>query len=257
MSNKAGTNDGFTIAAIGLLAMCVVTFDHEAMGHGGACLALHGHILTLSSSVFRCSVPSPMIDFAGPAANVLCGVVALAVRLLVPLRFVKLRLFLLLITGFSFFWEGEYLIHAMHRRDGDLYFALQGWLGSLTISQRWIGAVVGLGIYLLSINLTARALLDLCAEAKESRRAARIVWFSATIGATLAALAYHGNVSGDLRDAVLEIGAAAVPLLFIPIRNRQRSVSDPECVISRSYPLIVLAIVVYAVFLATLGRGIT
>jgi hypothetical protein len=75
---------------IGLLAMCAVTFDHEAMGHGGACLALHGRILTLSSSVFRCDIPSPMIDSAGPTVNILCGLVALAVRLLLPLRLVKL-----------------------------------------------------------------------------------------------------------------------------------------------------------------------
>jgi hypothetical protein len=27
-------NDLFTVAAVGVLAMCVVTFDHEALGHG-------------------------------------------------------------------------------------------------------------------------------------------------------------------------------------------------------------------------------
>ena len=257
MFNQAETNDRLTIAAIGLLAMCIVTFDHEAMGHGGACLALHGHILTLSSSVFRCDIPSSVIDAAGPAVNIFCGLIALAVRLLLPRSLIKSRLFLLLVTGLSFFWEGGYLIHAMHRRDGDLYLFLESWLGSVTVWQRWIGAAVGAALYLLSARLTSRGLLEFWPEPEKSRWAARTVWLSATVGAALAALAYHGNVSGDFRDAVLEIGAASIPLLFIPMRSRQRSSGDADRTIVRSYPVIALAIAIYAVFVATLGRGMS
>jgi hypothetical protein len=62
-------SDRLTAAAIGLLAMCIVTFDHEALGHGSACLLLHGHIRLLTSSLFRCDVRSGWIDPAGPFAN--------------------------------------------------------------------------------------------------------------------------------------------------------------------------------------------
>src|SRR5512140_3013315 len=104
MAEATENNDWPTVAAIGLLAMCVVTVDHEALGHGGACLALHGRILALSSSVFRCDRYSGLIDAAGPASNMLFGLIALALRSAVPLHAVKLRLFLVLTTALSFFW---------------------------------------------------------------------------------------------------------------------------------------------------------
>jgi hypothetical protein len=56
-SRAPDRNDELTIAAIGLIAMCLVTFDHEA-GHGSACLLLRGHMSFLTSSLFRCDVPS-------------------------------------------------------------------------------------------------------------------------------------------------------------------------------------------------------
>jgi hypothetical protein len=250
-------NDWLTVAAIGLLAMCVVTVDHEALGHGGACLAVHGHILMLSSSVFRCDRQSGLIDAGGPMTNILFGLIALALRLVAPPRLIKLRLFLVLVTAFSFFWEGGYLIHAMHREDGDLYFFAQRWLGTVTVWQRWIGAALGVAFYLLSALLVARALMILWPEAKKARSVARTVWLSATIGAALAALAYAGGVKGDLQDAVLEIGAASLPLLFIPIRSRQHPDASQVALIARSYPVIILAVALYALFVATLGRGLT
>ena len=49
----------------------------------------------------------------------------------------------------------------------------------------------------------------------------RTVWISASAGAAVAALAYTGHGWGDLIDAVLEIGGASFPLLFIPLSDRQ------------------------------------
>jgi hypothetical protein len=248
-------NDWLTVAAIGVLAMCLVTFDHETLGHGGACLALHGHILALSSSVFSCSARSGLIDAAGPLTNILCGLIAWAIRGAMPQRAIKTRLLLGMVTAFSLFWDGGYLIHAMHRQDGDLYSFAQWWLGTVTIWQRVVGAVLGLALYLLSVWLTARALLDLCPDAKKARSVARIVWLSATIGAALAAWVYTGGVERDLRDAVEEIGIASFPLLFLPIRNRLSSEGHPAAAITRSYGVIILAAAVYATFVLTLGRG--
>lgn len=211
----------------------------------------------LSSSVFRCDQQSDLIAVAGPAANILCGLIALAVRFVMPPRFIKLRLFLVLLTGLSFFWEGGYLIHAMHHQNGDLYFFARWWLGTVAVWQRWIGVALGLALYLLSMRLTARALLELWPEAERARSVARTVWLSAATGAALAAFVYTGGVKGDLRDAVLEIGAASFPLLLIPIRSRQHAEDYPVAVIARSYPVIILAGAFYAAFVATLGRGLT
>jgi small basic protein len=253
MAGTTAKNDWLTVAALALLAMCTVTFDHEALGHGGACLLLHGHIRLLTSSLFRCDIYSKWIDAAGPAMNLFVGILALIARILVPIRFSKIRLFLILLTAFSFFWEGGYLIHAMHRQNGDLYFFVRSLLGNVTVAQRWIGAALGLALYLATIRLTARAFLTITPSASAARAVARTSWLSAALGATLAATA--GGVRG-LPDAVMEIGLASFPLLFIPVHQREMpdALSSPP--IARSYPVAALALIVFAVFVATLGRGI-
>ncbi|HSM97283.1 MAG TPA: hypothetical protein VLT91_14665, partial [Rhizomicrobium sp.] len=83
------SNDTLTVAALALIAMCAVTFAHEALGHGGLCLLLGGRIDLLSSSIFRCSLRSGWIDAAGPAANLVVGFAALVARLAAPPGFAK------------------------------------------------------------------------------------------------------------------------------------------------------------------------
>ena len=108
MSKESAKNDLPTVAALALLAMCVTTSAHEALGHGGTCLALGGQIRLLTSSVFRCSLSSGWIDAGGPISNLVCGLLALIARKLTPSRFSRTRLFLILVTALSWFWEGGY-----------------------------------------------------------------------------------------------------------------------------------------------------
>lgn len=251
--NDSLKNDWLTIAAIGLLAMCMGPFDHEAFGHGGVCLLLGGHIRLLTTSLFRCDVRSIWIDPAGPAMNLFVGLSALIVRTLLPLRFSKTRLFLILVTAFSFFWEGGYLILAMLRQNGDLYFFAQYMLGHVTVAERLIAAALGLALYMATSRLTSRALLTTALNAKAARAVARTVWLAATMGIILAAAA--GRWRG-FSDAVMEIGLASFPLLLIPHDKHEMpgTVSSPA--ITRNYPVIALALIVFAVFVATQGRGI-
>jgi hypothetical protein len=248
-------NDWLTVAALGLLAMCIVTADHEALGHGGACLALGGHIRILTSSIFHCSLRSGWIDPAGPAMNLLGGILALIARAFVPRHRVKTRLFLILVTAFAFFWEGGYLIHAMHRQDGDLYFFLNFMAGPVTVEQRGIAAAIGLAFYILTWRLTSSALLTVTADVGAARAVARTAWLAATLGAAIAAACAAGLGWQDLQEAVMEIGLASFPLLIIPLRGRP--VPDAVPALARSYPVVILSVVVFAAFVATLGRGMT
>ena len=257
MSSPENKNDWLTIAAVAVMAMCLVTFDHEALGHGSACLLLHGHIVLLSSSIFRCSVRSDWIDPAGPLANLLMGTLALLCLRLVPPHRPTLRLFLILITAFSYFWEFGYLIHAMHQRFGDLYFFAEFLLGHVTVWQRAIAIVVGLTFYVVSARIISRGLLQLWPQAHIARNVARIAWISASVAAAIAALAYKGHGWGDFHDAVLEIAGSSFPLLFIPLRNRRMEHARPSPAIPRSLGTIVLAAIVFALFVASLGRGLT
>ncbi len=249
-------NDGPTVAALGLLAMCVVTFDHEALGHGSACLLLGGHIRLLTSALFHCDVKSGWIDPAGPGMNLLMGAVALAVSRLVPARRAALRLFLLLVAAFSFLWETGYVMHAMHRGEGDLYFFARFLLGEVTLWERWAAGALGLALYVSTAWLVSDRLSALWPDARAARAVARTAWLAATVGAALAALAYRVHDWGNLRDAVLEIGAASFPLLFIPLRSARPVAPQPPVVIARRPAVIGLAAVVYLLFVATLGRGL-
>jgi hypothetical protein len=266
MTAPENKNDWLTAAAIGLLAMCIVTFDHEALGHGSACLLLHGHIRLLSSSLFRCDARSGWIDPAGPAGNLLMGTLALVSLRFVPERLLNFRLLLILITAFSYFWEGGYVMRAMRRRDGDPFFFAQFLLGHVTAWERWVAAGAGLVLFVFAARLTSNALLKLWPQARVARAVARKAWTGATMGAAIAALAYAGpGWAGNLRDAVLEIGLASFPLLVIPSGplgplsprgSRRVEEAQPSAFLARSTITIVLSAVIYAIFVASLGRGI-
>lgn len=251
-----GRNDRLTVVAIGLLAMCLVTFDHEALGHGGACLALGGHIRILTSSVFRCDLHSVWIDPAGPLGNLLMGALALAVVHAVPRRSAGIRLFLILVACFSLFWEAGYVIDAMRSRHGDLYFAGQDFLGEPSTGWRIAAAFAGVSLYVITARWASGALSVLWPGAAQARGMARTAWTAAFLGAALAALAYSGEGFDDLRDAVLEIGASSWPLLIIPRSNRSAAEVPPAAVIGRSWQFISASAAVYAIFVATLGRGL-
>jgi hypothetical protein len=150
-------NDLLTVAAIAIIPMCVVSFDHEALGHGSACLLLQGHIRLLTSSLFYCDTRSGWIDPAGPVSNLLIGTLALLSLRSVPARWLKLRLGLILVTAFSFFWEGAYLIRAMLKRDGDLYFFAEFILGEVSALQRCAAVAGGIVLYIFAARITVAA----------------------------------------------------------------------------------------------------
>ena len=253
MIESKNKDDLPTVAALGLLGMCLVTVAHEAVGHGGTCLLFGGRIRLLTSSVFQCSVLSGWVDAGGPIVNLICGLLALIARKLTPPAFTRTRFFLMIVTALSWFWEGGYTIHAMHRQDGDLYDFAQHLLGHVTLAERWIFAALGLGLYLYTVRLTSRALLTFAPSA-QARKLARASWIAAALGATLAGSLGPGY--GDLRDAILEVGMASFPLLLIPRNGYEKASAPPDSTIARSPVLITVAIVVFGAFAASLGHGI-
>ncbi len=156
MTFETNRNDGLTVSALAILAALTVTVAHEALGHGGACLALGGHITRLSSALFRCDISLPWIDAAGPAMNLLAGTLALILSHCV--KSIPLRLYLILVTALSYFWDGGYLAQAMLTQKGDLYFASRDLIGGPADAWRLGGGVAGIGLYLAAVRLTSGAL---------------------------------------------------------------------------------------------------
>jgi len=243
-------NDTLTIAAIAILAMCLVVVDHETIGHGGACLALGGRITLLTTSLFQCDTASIWASPAGPAMNLLMGGVALLLSRAAPRG--PWKLFLILITAFSWFWEGGYLMQAMLMQKGDLHELAHYYLGDLTPLQRAVIALPGLALFALTTRLTARALGDLFGETAATRAAARTSWLAATAAIGLASFAgQHGFE--NIRDSLLEIGGASIPLLFMRMTAPEDACALPA--IPRSFAIITAAVIVFAGFTFTQGHG--
>ena len=247
-------DDIATVAALGVIASCVVAFGHEALGHGGACLALGGRVLLLTSSLFRCDIASPLIDLAGPLTNFTIGALAFVAGAALPRRFAAFRLLLLLVGVFAWFWEGGYLVQAMALKSGDSYFAARDMApASLRPAIRIAGAALGALVYLAAIRAAAAGLLRLRPQRGEARRLARTAWLAASLAAFAAAALYRGEGWGDLHDAVFEIAVASAPLLIVPRRSIAGEAAPP---IGRSGTAIASAIIVFAAFAFLLGRGV-
>lgn len=243
--------DALAIAAIAVLAALTVTVSHEALGHGGVCLAIGGRVTLLTSSLFRCSAPSGLIDLGGTLFNLAVGLAAAAASRVVGPGRPALKLFLILVAAFVAFWEGSYLVKAMLMAEGDSYFAWANLVGPPTSLVRGVGAAAGLALYVAGVIFVDRGLSSLAGAS--ARRMARIAWLAATAGTVAAALFYRGGPGPNLRDAFLEIGGASIPLLLI----RGRAVDDATpAPISRNRGVVLLAALVWVAFVLTQGRGL-
>ena len=249
---KNTTDDRLTIAALGVLAMCLTTIDHEVIGHGSACLIGGGEIVHISTTLFACTRPSPWVAAGGPFFDLFAGLAAWLIGRTIPAQKVDWRLFFAAMTAFSLFWESGYLVKAMLGQDGDLYFFARAMLGQPEMTWRIIGGAIGAVIFLATIRISEANFLAAIPNAGRARSAARTIWVVASVGAIVAALAFKGDFWSNLRDAALEIGLAACPLLLIARRGPE--VDAP--VVARNWAVIGFAACLFIVFAATIGHGL-
>lgn len=246
-------DDRLTLAAIGVLAMCLTTVDHEVIGHGAACLLNGGRILHISTTLFACSQPSPWVAFGGPANDLAMGVLAWLIGAVLPARHVGWRLFLGTTFAFSLFWESGYLVKAMLTGDGDLYYFARAFLGQPETVWRIMSGGAGAALYLLTIRLAEARFTSVLQNAGRGRMATRTVWVAASFAAVLAALVFKGDFWPNLRDSALEIGLAACPLLLIP---RKDGADEPGRPLNRNWAVIAFAACIFVAFTATIGHGL-
>lgn len=247
-AGRLARHDAPTVAAIAVISALVVIVDHEALGHGSVCLAVGGQVTLLSSSLFRCSTPSALIDIGGPAMNLTLGLIALIASRVTSRARPGLRLGLMLIAAFAGFWEGGYLVQAMATQKGDLYFIGANFIGEPSLWWRLAGGVLGVALYLATVVMTARGLSSL----GDGRQVGRITWMAATAVTVLTASVYRGGWGENLLNAFLEIGLASVPLVLMP--DRVTAVRTE--VVRRAPAVWGLALLFVIVFAATQGAGI-
>lgn len=235
-------DDIATLSAIAMLAMCVATISHEAIGHGGVCLAAGGDITRLTSVYFQCSVPNAWVAIGGPIGNLVAAGLAWLAWRGTPGQHARLRAFLLLVATFSLFWFSGNVIYSAALNTSDTYFFVRDMLGPPNPVMRLAAVVIGIVGYGIGLRMI---------RAADLAHASRVIaWIVASLAACAATFVYAPDRLGALTQAALEIGAASLPLAIA------RAGPATPSFILRSWLWIAAAIAAYAAFVATLGLGL-
>jgi len=242
-----------TAAAIGLLAYLTADVAHHALGHGAACLALGGGINALSSIFLDCTLESPTIDLAGPAANLLLGVVALAAvafRRRLPR---SVSLFLVLVAGFNLFWFEMQLVFSAATRTDDWAWAIQSYgIGDVA---RYGMIVLGALAYWLTVRIIG-ARLD-CPSRSGARSVVTCAWIASGVIACATAAFDRHPVAAIVQHAAPQSLLLSAGLLFAPRAMSKTHASDETTpAISRSWSWIAVAAVASVLSMIFLGPGV-
>lgn len=256
-----GRDDLLTVCAIGVVAACITTVSHEALGHGLVCLSHGGTITRLTNVYFRCSIGDPWISPGGPFGNYMAALSAWLIQRSLPRTWTGPRLLFVMVMAFSLFWEAGYLLYTAVKKEGDYAFAFRDFGAGPW--WPWAAAVAGVVVYWLGVRLVARAGAGFAPTAGGSaaRRAAGLILPAYLAGsfAEIAAGAFYGPDRLEaMHQAALELLAANFPLLFIhPLAARARpSAGQGAPPLVRQPAWIAGGLVLLAVFVLTLGRGV-
>jgi hypothetical protein len=174
-SNPEGAKDNAMIlAALGILAYAASMMTHEALGHGGYCLASGGHNVMLTAWGESCNPYVPGIEAAGPGVQFGAGLVAWFVLRTVSTIAGRLRCFLWLYMAFSLFVSSGYVLFSGVTDFGDAAVLIAGLRPPLL----WRGGLILLGavIYFLSMRVAAVELKRLAGADTDPKRLWRLVW---------------------------------------------------------------------------------
>ncbi len=245
MSNGARLR---TLAAIAALAFIVACVAHEAVGHGGMCVAVGGQVTLLTSVYFHCTRGGPLTDAAGPLMNLAVAAgfwSILRLRRSLPANW---RLFLVFAMAFNLFWGAGYFVFSAVTNTGDWAFVLRGL--ALEPSWLWRCLMGALGVYLYerSVAITASHL--------PPRTPLVVPYLVAGAVSCLAALFFTGPTLPALRESAQESLGAAVGLLLLAFRNSRREESQSSILwVGPSKGWLLAAALGLLAFVATLGRG--
>jgi hypothetical protein len=243
------------VAAIGLLAYATSDIAHHALGHGAACLASGGRIVSLSSIFVDCSRTGTAIDLSGPFANLLIGLVALLVCRIAARAALPMRLFLVLVASFNLLWFAMQLVFSAITATDDWAWAMHEL--HITGPVRAGLIIVGALLYLATVRFTAAELSPLEGPPARVRTIVLTVWLTAGVFACATAALDHHPLAAVLRHAAPQSLANSIGLLFVPrLTAKMTGAATMEAPLTRSTLWVVAATIVAAVSIILLGPGV-
>jgi hypothetical protein len=241
-----------TLAALGVVAFVVQSLLHEAVGHGGACLAAGGTITLLTPMYMRCSVDSLAIVAAGPALNLVAGALAwLALRRL-SMRAGTAQWFLWLCLAFNGLVAAGYLLVGAATGFGDWSVLF----GSIEPAWHWrVPAGIGAVLALIGMRaIAAREFARLTGIAKPGLATwVRLVGVPTGAAAAVAIAAQACGQGSDPLGLALASGSTlGVGLTLLGIEG---PAGDARLHVGRSHAWLVLAALLAAAFVLVIGPG--
>ena len=255
-----------TVTAIALVAYAASNVLHEAVGHGGACLALGGKALVLSSVHFECGEQAMSalairgVAAGGTIVNFIMGSLALVVlKKANPLRTPHAAYFLWLFTTLNLLSGAGYFLFSGVGDIGDWADVARGTMPPLL--WRPAMSVFGGALYFLLARQSAHWLRSLVGSGELSVRRSRLLTVPAYIaGGVLYCVSGLFNPVGPVLIAISaaasSFGGASGLLWLTQFLRRGEQSAAPAAALDRSYVWIVAGCVVSLIFIATLGPGI-
>ena len=250
------TDEPATVAAVGVVAYVAADLAHHALGHGAACLASGGRINLLSSVFVDCSLRGSRIDLAGPMANLILGLIAVAAVRAVPRPATRARLFCLLLAAFNLLWFGMQLAFSAATRTDDWAWAMHEFH---VAEPARLGAIALGGLaYFLAVGALSRAAAPFAATRARAMKIMRVAWIAAGAIACATAALDHDPVSAILRHAAPQSLLVSVGLLFVPAGAARRYVrGNAAGAIAPSPAWIIAAVIMGALSIGFLGPGVS
>ena len=256
-------SDALTIAAIAAVAYVLASVLHEAVGHGGACLATGGKPIMVSTVAAECSVENHLVVAGGTIVNAVAGALFLVLGRMTSWVSPRLKYFLWLSMAVNLFTAAGYFLFSGIGGIGDWAMFIQGFPAQW--AWRTGMAIFGAATYMSAGWLILLELRPLIGSDKKQRfsRAARLCRVSYFTGGILACVAGSLNPQGWLLVAISAaastFGGTSGLLWTLPWLRGDRIPPGPgedPVPILRSWPWIAAACVVAAAFIAVLGPGV-
>jgi hypothetical protein len=255
-----------TVTAIALVAYAASNVLHEAAGHGGACLALGGRPLVLSSVHFDCGGEAMSalalrgVAAGGTVVNFIAGALALTVyKRADPLRKPHAAYFLWLFTTLNLLSGAGYFLFSGVGGIGDWADVAGGAMPSLV--WRPAMSVFGGALYFLLARQSAQWLRPLVGSGEHSMRRSRLLTIPAYLaGGLLYCVAGLFNPVGPVLIAIsaaaASFGGASGLLWLTAFLRRGEHLAAPGAALDRSYAWIAAGCAVSVIFVAILGPSI-
>jgi hypothetical protein len=260
--------DVVTVLAVSAVVYVTATLCHEGLGHGVACLIVGGKPEAISTSWFAWDrsgfAPWAVraVAAGGTIANLLAGVVCLALLYGLSPRSGSWYYFLWLCSAVNLFMGGGYLMTSPLFGFGDWHEFVKGLRPEVVwrISLAAIGALISGGVLLLLVQL-AEPLLG--ADLEERMWRARLLCWVPYLAAggvlmTVSALFNSRGPIYAFSSALATLGGTAfLPWLTKWIEHPRILVSDDALSILWSWGWLAAGSIAALSSLAIFGRGVT